>query len=315
MFLNIAKKGVNDWWTYLFTIIGVIAGYAIGQMPLFFVIFLNNPGVDEATLTELVESSNFEALGLSNNLSLFLILLSFVGAFIMLGLLLNFLHKRTIKSLITPFENINWSKVFFGFGLWLLFGLVIEGVTYLLNPEVYYFQFQWSKFLPLLAISILILPIQTSFEEVFFRGYLMQGIGLVSGYKWIPLVITSVLFGSMHYFNPEVEKFGAGLMLTYYIGVGLFLGFITLMDDSLELALGIHAATNIFSATFVTFDGSALKTNAIFLTEVVNIELMLPLFFASAAIFTFICWKKFGWDGYSYALGKVEKELEINNLQ
>ena len=126
----------------------------------------------------------------------------------------------------------------------------------------------------------------------------MQGIGLLSHKKWIPLIITSFLFGSLHYFNPEIDKFGAELMMTYYIGVGLFLGFITLMDDSLELALGIHAATNIFSATIVTFDGSALKTNAIFITEVVNIELMLILFIVSAVLFTVICYKKYNWKGF-----------------
>lgn len=314
MFLSIAKTGFNAWWAYLLTIVGVVAGYVIGQVPLFVVILLKNPGIDDSKMTTLVESSNFEALGLSNNLSFFLMLLSFVCAFLALWFFIQNIHKRPFKTLITPFTVINWRKVLFAFGLWMFFGLLIEGVTYLVYPESYFFQFEWSKFVPLLIISLLILPIQTTFEEVFFRGYLMQGISLLSLNKWIPLVITSVLFGSMHFFNPEVEKFGAELMLTYYIGVGFFLGFITLMDDSLELALGIHAATNIFSATFVTFEGSALKTNAIFHTEVVNIELMLPLFFASAALFTFICWKKYRWKDFSYALGKVDNKLKINNL-
>ena len=314
MFLKNASKGVNAWWAYLLTITAVVCAYVLGQVPLFGVIFMNNPGIDETTLTEYVENSNFEALGLSKNLSFFLMLMSFVCAMIVLVFFVKFIHKRSFKSLITPFSKINWSKIFFGFGLWAILGLLIETINYLFDPEAYQFQLEWSKFLPLLAISFLVLPIQTTFEEVFFRGYLMQGLGLRYPFKWIPLVITSLLFGGLHYFNPEVQKFGAELMMVYYIGVGLFLGFITLMDDSLELAIGIHAATNIFSATFVTFDGSALKTNAIFLTEVVNIELMLLLFFASAALFTFICWKKYNWKGWSYALGEIENTLEINNL-
>jgi len=276
-------------------------------LPLFAVIHFRNPGISESTLKNLVETSNFEALGVEKNLSLFLILISFVTAFFTLWFCLNKIHKRPFKSLVTSAQNINWRKVFFGFFLWMLFGLIIEVATYLANPEVYIYQLEWSKFLPLLAICIFILPLQTSIEELFFRGYLMQGISLLSAQKWVPLVITSFLFGALHYFNPEVQKFGAGSMLMYYVGVGLFLGFITLMDDSLELALGVHAATNFFAATFVTFDGSAMRTNAIFRAEVVNMELMLPLFFASAALFTFICWKKYGWGSYSYALGSVQK--------
>jgi len=307
MFLKNAYKGTNTWWAYLMTIVGVLAGYMLGQVPLFSVIYLMNPGISEEKLMELLENSNFKALGLDPNSSLFLLLLSFVLAFYMLWLFLKVLHKRSIKTLITPFEKINWSKIFFAFTLWILFAILIEGVLFLMHPEAYVFQFQWSSFIPLLLICFFILPIQTTFEEVFFRGYLMQGIGVISHHKIIPLVLTSVLFGSMHFFNPEIEKFGAGIMLTYYIGVGFFLGFITLMDDSLELAIGIHAATNIFTATFVTFEGSALKTNAIFLTKVVNIELMLLLFFVSAALFTFICWRKYQWKGFNFALGKIEK--------
>lgn len=312
MFLNIAGKGVNHWWAYLVTVFCVFVGYVLGQVPLLLVILVKNPGIDNAQLTEKTESLNFEALGLESNTGLFLVLLSFVAAFFMLWLFQNNLHKRPFKRLVTPFEKINWSKVFFAFVFWLLFAFLIEGITYLAQPEVYVFQLQWHKFIPLLAISIFILPIQTTFEEVFFRGYLMQGLGLFSPNKMIPLVITSVLFGGLHFFNPEVEKFGAGLMLTYYIGVGFFLGFITLMDDSLELALGIHAATNIFSATVVTFEGSALKTNAIFLTEVVNIELMLLLFLASAMLFTFICWRKYNWKSPGYAFGKIENQIDTN---
>lgn len=305
MFLKNALNGINAWWAYFLTIVVVFFGFTLGQLPLFAVIFSKNPGIDEGTLENLVENSDFEALGLDRNFSLFLILLAFVTTFFTLWFCMISIHKRSFKSLITPWEKINWGKVFYGFGLWALLALIIESVSFFVNTENYIFQLEWSKFLPLLAVSLIVLPFQTSIEELFFRGYLMQGIGLLSSQKWIPLVITSVLFGAMHFFNPEVQKFGAGMMLTYYIGVGLFLGFITLMDDTLELALGVHAATNIFSATFVTFDGSALKTNAIFLTEVVNIELMLPLFFASAALFTFICWKKYNWKDCSYALGSV----------
>ena len=121
MFLESAKIGNNTWWIYLLTIVGVVLGYAFGQAPLFLAIFANNPGISEERLTQLVEKSDFKALGLENNLSFFLMLLSFVGAILVLWILVKALHKRSFKSLITPFEKINWEKVFFGFGLWMIF--------------------------------------------------------------------------------------------------------------------------------------------------------------------------------------------------
>jgi hypothetical protein len=104
-----------------------------------------------------------------------------------------------------------------------------------------------------------------------------------------------------------VEEFGVGIMFTYYASVGFFLGLITVMDGSLELALGVHAATNMFSALFVSYEGGALKTYAIFNTEVVNVGLMLPIFFVVAAIYFIICWKKYKWEGWRRLLEPIQR--------
>ncbi|NJL75174.1 MAG: CPBP family intramembrane metalloprotease [Saprospiraceae bacterium] len=147
---------------------------------------------------------------------------------------------------------------------------IVEGIGYLQNPSIYVYQLNWSSFLPLLGIAILILPLQTSVEELLMRGYLMQGISLIFSQPWIPLLVTSLIFGFLHYANPEVAKYGFWVTMPSYIGIGLALAIMTLMDDGLELALGVHAANNIFGALFITFDGSALSTPAIFKVTVIN---------------------------------------------
>ena len=312
MFLKIARQGSNRWYYYVLTVILVFLGMALFQMPLvlagvYFYYEKYGKEVNPFEMQEYLESLNYTDIGIDLNGTLFLVLLGFVGGFLALWFFLKIFHKRKLKTLITPHSGINWSKIFFAFGLWMFFTIIIEVVSYALSPEDYTLQFNLRAFIPLLIISILVLPIQTTFEEILFRGYLMQGIALISKYRWIPLLVTSLMFGLMHIANPEVDKFGTGTMMFYYIGTGLFLGIITLMDDSLELALGIHAATNFYSSTIITFEGSALQTDAIFRTEVVNIELMLPVFFVSAALFTFICWRKYKWEGWHRAFGKVDQ--------
>jgi len=59
-----------------------------------------------------------------------------------------------------------------------------------------------------------------------------------------------------------IEKLGPMIMV-YYIGTGLMLGIMTLMDDGLELALGFHAANNLFTALLVTADWTAFQTHSI----------------------------------------------------
>jgi len=312
MFFQNVYKGGNEFWQYLITVLLVVAGYIVGQLPITIVAFGafaqgENP---TAQIQEFAETMDFSLLGIDSNLGLLLILLTFVFAMIGLWIGITKIHKRPLKTLITTFEKINWSKVFFGFGIWMLFSVVLEALSYFMNPDIYEFRFQLGSFLPLLAIALLLLPIQTSFEELFFRGYLMQAFGQIAANRWFPLLLTSVLFGVMHLANPEVAKFGTGLMMSYYIGIGLMLGIITLMDNSLELALGVHAATNIFGAVFVTFDGSALQTNAIFKTTEINIELMLPVTFVISLIFVFICSKRYNWSGWSEKLlGNINKPL------
>ena len=131
-------------------------------------------------------------------------------------------------------------------------------------PEDLQWNFNLMPFLGLFAITVLLMPLQTSFEELLFRGYLMQGIGVAAKNKAVPLIITSLIFGLMHAFNPEIEKLGYSV-LSVYIGLGFFLGIITLMDDGMELALGFHASNNMIIALLMTSDWTALQTNSVFL--------------------------------------------------
>ncbi len=314
MFLGLYKRGENDLWRYIITVIGVVIAYLlIGQIPLTLALVQktteNNGGnFDPGALLDISETLDFTSIGMSLNYTLVLILLTFVTAFIALWIFVKFLHKRPFKTLITAAPSINWGKILFAFSIWMLMSIGMEFIFYLMDPGNYTFNFDPSQFWILLAIAFTFLIVQTSFEELFIRGYLMQGFASISTMRWIPLVITSIIFGSLHLMNPEVGKFGLFTMMSYYIGTGLFLGIITLMDDSLELALGIHAATNIYSAVFVTFSSSALQTPALFKMAEVNINLMLPIFFVAAAVFILICSKKYGWKDWTRCYGPVERE-------
>ena len=86
-------------------------------------------------------------------------------------------------------------------------------------------QFEASSFFILVIIALALIPFQASFEELFVRGYLMQGIGLGTRSKVIAMVVTSFLFASLHLMNPEISEFGMSTMVTYYVLVGLFLVF------------------------------------------------------------------------------------------
>ncbi|WP_330444431.1 CPBP family intramembrane glutamic endopeptidase [Flavobacterium sp. C4GT6] len=228
-------------------------------------------------------------------------------ALVLLLLWVKYVHKQTIRSLTTSRKKVDWGRIFFAFGIWASFTIAVTLVDFYSNPDHYEWNFQPIPFAILAVLSIVLIPMQTSFEEYLFRGYLMQGIGIATRSRLTALLTTSIIFGLLHIANPEVSKMGMFIMV-YYIGTGLFLGIITLMDEGMELALGFHAANNLVTALLVTSEWTAFQTNSV-LKEVTEPQAGLSIVFPVVIIFPIlliIFSKKYKWHNWKEKLtGKV----------
>lgn len=173
-------------------------------------------------------------------------------------------QKQSLRSLTTARKKIDFKRFVLSFGIWAVILIAMFVFEYVNAAENFEFNFQFFPFLVFFFIAIVLIPLQVAFEEYFLRGYLMQGIGLATRSRFVALITTSLLFGLLHLANPEVEKLGYSIMI-YYIGAGLLLGIMTLMDEGLELALGFHTANNLIGALLVTSNWTAFQTNSIFL--------------------------------------------------
>lgn len=231
----------------------------------------------------------------NNNLFYLSALLGFVGGVAGLWFTVEKIHGRPFRSIITPLRRVNIRKILLAFFIYMALTMLSEAVSFLLDTDNYEFRVVWRRFLPLLVITVLVMPFQTSFEELFFRGYLMQALGAYFNKPLWPILLTAFLFAIMHIQNPEVGKYGFWVMLPYYMGFGLLLGYITFKDASLEIALGAHAANNMFSAVFLTFEDSALPTDALFLQHETNPLAAMPFYFLCMGVFLLVCRYVFGW--------------------
>jgi uncharacterized protein len=311
MLLNQSFRGMNELWRYLVGILIVFCFYFLGQLPLYgfvFWKFSSDSSLGEEALAQFESNLDFEMLGLNKNIGFLLLILMFGFAMFGLYLVIRYVHKKELLSYITTKANVDYKKILFGFGLWMIISVLLEAVSYLLSPETYSFRWIPESFIPLLLISLVFLPVQTSFEELFFRGYIMQGIAFFAQNKWLPILLSSIFFGFVHGTNPEVAKYGFWTMQMYYIVAGLFLALITVLDDGLELALGVHAATNIFGATLFTYEGSVLQTDSLFISNEVKPWLMILGFIIGASIFIFVCFKKYAWPSFNTLLDKVSAD-------
>jgi len=300
-YIQQAYKGQYQFWKYL-----IIPGLFFGLMTLnYLLVILMDLDVDKIIQSEVERKGE--------NRFLVEMLLPLAIGLVMLLLWVKYIHKQTITSLTTSRKKIDWKRVWFAFMFW---GMVSSGLVFLdyyMNPEGFVDNFNLEPFLILCVIAIALVPLQTSFEEYLFRGYLMQGIGVLAKNRWVPLLFTSVVFGIMHIANPEVEKLGPVIMV-YYIGTGLFLGITTLMDEGLELALGFHAANNLFTALLVTADWTAFQTPSLFKDisdpmEMGFMDIFLPVFIIFPVLLLVFA-KKYKWNDWKGKLfGSIQAPI------
>ncbi|KAF2078929.1 CPBP family intramembrane glutamic endopeptidase [Flavobacterium sharifuzzamanii] len=309
MFLEQGIKPENKFWKYLLGSVFIISASFIGQIPITAAVFCKT-FIDH---TAFPTTNDGVMKMFESNTTLFLIMISFVFAFAGIYFVVKYIHHQTLLSVTTSRSKVDWKRIWFSFFLWSFFSVLSFLFVYLRSPEQFVFQFKLVPFLILAVLGCVLIPIQTSTEEYVFRGYLMQGFANLAQNRWFPLLMTSLIFGSMHWANPEVEKMGSIIMI-YYIGTGLFLGVITLMDEGMELALGFHAANNLVGALLVTSDWTVFQTNSIFkdLSEPsAGIDVILPVV-VIYPILLFIFSKKYGWTNWKEKLtGKISK-IELN---
>ena len=305
MYIEQGYKGNIGLWKYLFLPLGFI-----GLMVLNYITVINSPVDMDVMMQEMIDkvgSNIFFAINVG-----FLA----VGLLVVLGWTI-LVHQQSATSLTTSRKKIDWKRIFFAFGLWGAITAAMVLLDVYLSPEDYEFNFKPVPFLILAVLAVILIPMQTSFEEYLFRGHMMQGLGIWTKNRWVPLLLTSFLFGIMHLANPEVATLGYGIMV-FYIGTGLFLGILTLMDEGLELALGFHAANNLVGALLVTSDWTAFQTHSIYkdVSEPgLGWDVLVPVF-VIYPILLFVFARKYKWSDWKERLtGKVLSREDFLAIQ
>lgn len=289
-FIDKAKDGNNSFSSYLLGIALIISVYLLGSY--FLILDLQwNFGIesfDGVSQKEIVRI-------LGNNRFLAWLIVPFLFVALFLVIHTKFVHKRTVLSIFSGRENFDWKRVLFSFSLLFLVLSLFLFIQYLSSDSLI-FQFDLQKFIPLFFIAIFLLPIQTSCEELLFRSYILQGIKMRTKKNSVAVLISGLMFGAIHIGNPEIAKIGYHIIV-YYMLVGVFLALISLFDNGIELALGYHAANNVFAALMITNNWQAFQTDAVFMDNAdpgMGLDTIFGILFILPLVF-FIFYKKYKW--------------------
>ncbi len=278
----------------------------IGGIPLIVAMGIKS-AADPGIISQLAENpGDLSVLGLEPNLYLLTMIFPFLiglGAFV---LLIRPLNERSVSQVVNGTGSFRWNRFLISALIWILISAIYLIISVRTEPENFHLNNTSETLIPLIIISLLLIPFQSAFEEVLFRGYLMQGFTNLVRNRWFPLVMTSIFFALMHVLNPEVREFGFLAMMPQYLLFGLIFGIMTILDDGIEAALGAHAANNAFLCIMVTSESSAIQTPALYEQLEINpwSDLLTMLFMGLVVILLLKI--VFKWKSFSVLFSRVE---------
>ena len=166
-------------------------------------------------------------------------------------------HMRGPGTLFGPFADALRGFITAA-GIVMLIYAAYSAVTFYLEPPLPNLPLNdWLWYLPYAVPLILI---QSSAEELIFRGYLQQQLAARFNSRFFWMVLPSALFAALHW-DPAMGG-NAWLVIAVTFSMALIAADLTEKTGSLGAAMGLHFANNIFALLFVsvqdTINGLAL---------------------------------------------------------
>jgi len=258
----IREGWLHPGWRVTLYFIATLASLLLTQVPiaLAYVAYLTLSGLPlEAVLLEL------ERLPLALTLPLTIAELGVV-------LLLTYLFRRFLDR--QSFASLGFMRRrgwLWEIGLGLILGFVLMGGIFLVEwaggwltvgDEVWRFQALGPALL-MLAGYFTLFTLAGAFEEIMFRGYILQNLREWPG-TILAVVISSILFGLVHGLNPSFNLFAA---LNIALA-GLAYCYAYLITGNLWLPLAFHFSWNFFQGPVFSFPVSGMSSGGLLLTQV-----------------------------------------------
>ena len=180
-------------------------------------------------------------------------LFGFVFIPVALWLGLPILHRRGFGSLFGPFAAAirDFRKCL----PLLVLVFAVQQVLYLSSLDSYRSGLEFGTWLLLVPLSLSAILIQTSAEELLFRGYILQQIAVILPGKWAWMGLSSLLFGLLHY-DPVAQGSAAYFVAIWASLFGLAAADLTYRSGNIGAAIALHFVINSSALMFVSLPGA-----------------------------------------------------------
>jgi membrane protease YdiL (CAAX protease family) len=220
--------------------------------------------------------------------SVLLMLFSFGLVWLAIAIVTLMVHQRRPETLLGS-PTIAWMQAkFVVVALLLLMLALLVLPPYRSEPRLEH-GLAFGHWLALLTPALIALFIQTSAEEVLFRGYMQQQLAARFKSPKVWMLIPSVLFGLAH-FAPGTYGSNAWLVMIWAGLFGLIAADLTARSGTLGPAIALHFVTNIAALLLISpqgeMSGLALYQYPFSAADEDALRAMLPYDFATMIV----CW-------------------------
>ena len=184
---------------------------------------------------------------------LFATLASFAGIWLGIWIAMRLLHKEKLARLFGNNARLSRSGFLNGFAAVLLTSVLTELCYLVIIPDVQRGPVElgtWALYLlPILFFAF----IQTSSEELLFRGYLMRGLAYRFRSPLVWAVLPTLVFTALHWNPGSVLGMNIGVL----ISIGAFavlLALLVYVTGNLGAAMGAHLGNNIVGFLLISHD-------------------------------------------------------------
>ena len=262
----------------------IITFFVLGNLPLILVFYYND-----------IEKINKASGIIGFQLLFFLMMLPFRFVLIALAIAIRKIHNASFLDWITQRSRISFRRIGFSFLTWGLVCLILFAVQTLFYPSSVHWNFTAGPFINALLLCICFLPFQVLTEELLFRSFALQGLNTRLKSAPLAILISGIMFGVMHFGNPEIEQYGPFFLLVY-ISFGVFLSLVTALDGGIEIAFGFHLANNMISGLLITSKEQALQIPALFSSKSGSFDVKSALgFLIGMGGFFMLSYFRYGW--------------------
>lgn len=169
---------------------------------------------------------------------------SFAGIWIGLWIAMRWVHGEPLSALLGASRRVSWPDFLKGLVAVLITSALSEILLYLLQPGIARGTISLSSWL-LFAIPIVALTfLQTSSEEVLFRGYLLRGLANRFRSPLIWALLPGLLFTALHWSSASSAAINACVLVSI-AAFALLLTLVVYATGNLGAALGAHLGNNL----------------------------------------------------------------------